>query len=296
MPDLVLVDAWLLLGAVVQLALVLRARNFYPRDWILPLLGLLGGSLGWFGFLYLCSNAFGPVGPGVGPAANGFVVGFGMALAGSAIYVSAFAPMRLNPATLLSLTISFWAVYWTGGVPSRWLWAAVPMSAAALVFIAGGGRGFLTFRAVLQIWSLAAAALVAWDAIPAGVGSVLGDYRVEELAHTLGPVEVLVTGAQTFLFAQMAVGLVLLVNSETWTGWLPEKAEHDDLSWPVIAALIVQAGAFVWLRKSGAGVQSQFMAVAIFAALAHGAMTGPDAKGARPVVDVSFEPIRGPRD
>jgi hypothetical protein len=288
MSDLVRVDLWLLLGAFVQLALVLRARNFYAKDWIAPVLGLVGGSLGWFGFIYLCSNAFGAVGQGTGPAAEVFAIGFGGGLIGAALYVSAFAPMRLNSPTLLSLTLSFWAVYASGGAERKWLWVAVPMSVAAAVFVAGGGRRAVAFRAALQVWSLAAAALVAWDAIPHSVGQVFSDWRIAELAGGLSLVEVLVAGAQGFLFAQMAVGLVMLVNADTWTAWLPENAEHDDLRWPAIAALIVQAAAFVWLRKSGGDAHGQFMAVALFAALAHGAMTGPDASE-RPVVDMTFE-------
>jgi hypothetical protein len=284
MPPLILVDVWLLLGAVIQLCLVLRARNFLPRDWLVPLLALLGGSIGWFFFIRICSQDF-------GPAADAFIIGYGMALSFGAIYVSAFAPMRLNSATLLSLTISFWAVYWSGGVEHKWLYPAIAMTAAALAFAAGRGRGSLPFRAALQIWSLTAAALVAYDGIPSRVATVLKDYRKEETAHTLGPLEVLVTGAQFFLFAQMGTALILLMYDETWTGWLPAKGFDESLGWPALAALVVQGAAFILLRKSGGDSQSQFMSLALFAALAHGAMTGPDAKSSPPVVDKSFEPF-----
>lgn len=284
MKDLVLVDAWLLLGALVQLLLILRARNFYLKDWILPLAGLVGGSLGWFFFIYVCSGN-----QGFSPAADAFIIGFGMAVGGAAIYVSAFAPLQLNSATLLSLTLSFWAVYFTGGVERKWLWAAVPMTLASIVFVAGRARGVLPFRAALQAWALGAASLVAYDAIPASVGKVIGDYRAEELARGVNPVDGLVAGAQGLLLAQMGIGLLLLMFPDTWAGWLPRKDRDESLPKPAIVALIIQAAIFIWLRKSGGQAQSQFMALSVFAALAHGAMTGDDAKAPRPVVDRSFE-------
>lgn len=286
MTPLIIVDAWLLLGALVQLALVLRARNFLARDWIVPLLALLGGTVGWFFFIALCSGN-----QGFGPAADCFVIGFSMALGFSAIYVSAFAPLRLNPATLISLTLSFWAVYWTGGVDHKWFYPGLAMTASAIAFAAGPVRGLLPFRAALQIWTLAAAALVAYDGIPSRVAEVLKDYRRAETAGTLGPIEVLVTGAQYFLFTQMGVGLILLMFPETWSGWLPKQGEDESLRWPAVAALVVQAAAFILLRKSGGQVQSDVMALAVFAALAHGAMTGPDAHSGHPRVDKSFEPF-----
>jgi hypothetical protein len=282
--DLVLVDALLLLGAFIQLVLVLRARNFLPKDWLAPVVGLLGGTVGWFLFIRLVSGS-----QGWSPAAEAFLIGYGAAVCGGGLYVSAFAPMRLNPTTLISLTISFWAVYWTGGAARLWLIPASVMTAAAVVFAAGRGEDSLIFRAALQIWSFFAAALVAWNSIPPNVGKVIGDYRAVEMAHTLGSVEVLVTGAQAFLFAQMGCGLIMLMFEETWSGWLPQRGEDDRVRWPAMAALVVQAAAFILLRKSGGESQSQVMALAVFAALAHGAMTGPDAKSPPPEVDLSFE-------
>jgi hypothetical protein len=279
-----LVDAGLLLGAVIQLLAVLRARNFYLRDWLLPLIALLGGTFGWFFFIRLVSGT-----QGFGPAADGFIIGFGGSVCLGAIYVSAFAPMRLNPTTLISLTISFWAVYWSGAVIRAWAIPAAAMTFAALVFAAGGGRRVVLLRAALQVWCLSAAALVAWNSIPSSVGKVIGDYRAEELAHTLNAVEVLVTGAQAFLFAQMGSALILLLFEETWSGWLPKSGEDDTIRWPAMAALVVQAGAFILLRRSGDAAQSHAAALAVFAALAHGAMTGPDAESSHPHVDVTYD-------
>jgi len=286
MRDLILVDAWLLLGALVQLVLVLRARNFAYRDWIVPLLGLLGLSLGWFFFIWACSGN-----QGFSPAADAFIIGYGAAVCAGALYVSAFAPMRLNATTLISLTISFWAVYWTGAVIKAWLLPAIVMTLASIAFAGGFGRRFLTFRAALQIWALSAAALVAWNSIPPGVGKVIGDWRAEELAHTLSFIEVAVTGAQAFLVAQMTTALIMLFFPETWSGWLPQRGEDESLRWQAVVALVVQAAIFILVRNGGAA-HNETMALAVFAALAHGAMTGPDAKSPRPVVDDSFEPFR----
>jgi hypothetical protein len=284
MNDLVVVDAWLLLGAVAQLILVLRARNFYLEDWLVPVGALLGVSLGWYFFIYLCSGN-----QGAGPAAETFIIGFGMGVCLCGIYVSAFAPLRLNPTTLLSLTISFWAVYAAGGSDRRWLIPALVMTAAALLYAAGAGRDSLAMRAGLQFWSLSAAALVAWNSIPASVGNVIGDYRAAELAHTLDRFEILVSGAQAFLFAQMGSALILMIFEETWSGWLPKRGEDGSLRWPAVAALVVQAAAFVLLRRSGGAAQSHAMALAVFAALAHGAMTGPDASSDHPDVDFDLD-------
>jgi hypothetical protein len=95
------VDALLLAGAALQCALILYSRRFRLQDWLLPLFILIGGSLGFYGFLRICS-------PDIAEISDIVVVGFGMALAGSGLFVADFAPPRLNPAALLSLTITFW--------------------------------------------------------------------------------------------------------------------------------------------------------------------------------------------
>lgn len=146
---LVRVDAWLLLGAVVQCALVLRARRFRAHDWIMPLLLLIGVSAGWFGFILLCSS--------VPSAAEIFPIGFFFALTACGLFVADSAPPRLSAAALLSLTVSFWAVYWTGGLSRTWLFPAIPMSAAALWFAWYPRMTPLPGRMALQAWSLSAA-------------------------------------------------------------------------------------------------------------------------------------------
>jgi hypothetical protein len=282
--NLMRVDAWLFLGAVIQLILILRARNFYLKDWLLPLGALLVGSIGWLLFIRLCSGI-----QGWGPAGEAFPIGFGMALTGAVIYLAVYAPLQLNSTTLLSLTLSFWAVYAGGGVERKWLWAAVPMTVASIAFISGRGRQNWTFRAALQVWALGAASLVAYDAIPASIGNVLGSYKGEELAAGYPPLEGLIAGAQVFLLAQMAIGLLMLLLPETWAGFLPKSGRDENIPRMGIIALIVQAGLFVWLRGANGQAQSQVMGMAVLAALAHGAMTGDDAKPARPVVDFVWD-------
>jgi hypothetical protein len=285
MTPLMMVDAWLLLGAAAQCVLVLKARRFRSIDWLLPLFLLIGGSAGYFCFIVICSGPAGPSGGfQIGPAADTFVVGYGMALAGAATFVAAYAPLRLNATALLSLTLTFWAAYHAGGLSHDWFYPGLAMSAGALLFAAGRWRTSVPARMALQAWSLAAAAVVAADGVPARVAAVLKDYKKEETAHTLSPLEVLVTGAQFFLCAQMAVGLILMVmDDETRAAWYPSSDAADDRpSWPAFAALAVQGAAFAWLRRSSGDVQGEGMALAVFAALAHGAMTGEDAKSAAP--------------
>lgn len=279
MADLLRLDALIVLGALVQMLLILRARNFYLKDWLFPVFGLVGGTLFWFLFIRLVSGT-----QGWGPAIDGFMIGFAMSLCAGAIYLSAFAPLQLNSTTLLSLTLSFWAVYASGGVERKWLWAAVPLTLASVVFISGGGRRVIPFRAVLQAWALAAATLVAYDAIPSSIGKIVWDYRAAELAPGFKPIEALVTGAQALLLTQMGVGLLLFIFPDTWGGWLPKNGRDESIPKHGIVALIVQAAIFVWLRKSGGQGESQFTVLSVFAALAHGAMTGDDAQS-RPVVD-----------
>lgn len=285
---LVRVDAWLLLGAVVQCALVLKARRFRPHDWIMPLFLLIGMSAGWFGFIILCSN--------VPSASEIFIIGFFFALTGSGLYVADCAPLRLSAATLLSLTITFWAVYLTGGLSRAWLYPALPMSAAAIWFAWYPRMTPLQGRMVLQAWSLTAAAAIAAEGVPSRVADFLKDYRMAELAHTMAPGEVLLTGAQLFLFAQLAAGVVLLSDAATWRAWSPSERDESP-RWPVLIVLLGQGAVLVWARREGGEVQSRLIAVAVLAALAHGAMTGADAGlEPRPMVDPKLELQLAPED
>lgn len=273
-------DEWMLLGAVVQCVLVLRARRFELHDWVLPLLLLIGGSLGWFGFIVICSD--------VANAAPVFFIGFLLALSASGLFLADAAPPRLSAPALLSLTITFWAVYWTGGLSRAWLVPAVPMTAASLWFAWYPQMTPAQARLVLQAWSLSAAAAIAVLGIPTHVPSVMGDYRVEELAHTLSAAETFVTGAQALLFAMLACGVLMLVDPDTWRGWVPSKDDRPP-RWSAIVVLMGQGAVLTWALRRGAEVQGQLFALSVLGALAHGAMTGEDADGLEARVDPALK-------
>jgi len=279
---LVRVDARLLLGALAQCALVLRARRFRPHDWIMPLFLLIGVSAGWFGFIRLCSN--------VPSAAEAFPLGFFFALTACGLFVADAAPPRLSAAALLSLTVTFWAVYLSGGLSRVWLYPAIPMSAAALWFAWAPQAIPLPGRMALQAWSLSAAAAIAVVGLPLRVMSVMVDYRVTELAPALSLGEILITGAQVFLFAMLAAGVVLLFDQGTWRGWYPSDKDARPSGTAVIA-LFAQGAVLAWALRRGGQVQGQFVALSVLGALAHGAMTGDDAGGElKPVVDPGLDP------
>lgn len=205
MTPLVRFDALLLTGATVQCALVLFSRRFRPQDWLLPLFLLIGGSAGFFIFLRICS-------PDISTIADSAIVGFLMALGAASIYVAEYAPPRLNPTALISLTITFWAVYRTGSLSHSWLVPALAMTLLSVLFAAGLWSSSMPARMLFQGWSLMLAAVLSADGVPARVASFLQDYRKDELAPTITTLEVLIAGAQFFLLAQMASGLVLLIG------------------------------------------------------------------------------------
>jgi hypothetical protein len=275
---LVRFDAILLAGAALQCALVLASRRFRPQDWFLPLFVLVGGSLAFFGFLRICS-------PDISEIADSFIVGFAMSIVVSSLFVAEAAPPRLSPTALLSLTITFWAAYWVGNMSHAWLVPALAMTLVTVLFAAGFWSAFTPARLLLQAWSLMLAAALSADGVPARVAAMLKDWRHEELAPTLPTVEVLMAGAQFFLLAQMACGLILLYDEKTWSAWAPSG--RDERPRPAaVVALLVQGSVFLWMRHAGEN-SGGLLALATFGALAHGAMSGDDAASAapRPVID-----------
>jgi hypothetical protein len=282
-------DALILTGAAVQCALVLASRRFRPRDWFLPLFILIGGSAGFLGFLRLIS-------PDISTIADAAIVGFGMALTASSLCVAESAPPRLSPAALLSLTITFWAAYQAGGMSSGWLIPALAMTVFTVLFAAGLWSSSMPMRMFLQSWSLLLAAGLSADGVPARVAAMLKHYNKEEIAPSLATVEVLIAGAQFFLLAQMATGLILVFDRKTWSAW--EPSGRDERPRPAaVVGLLVQAALFVWLRRAGDD-PGGLVALATFAALAHGAMSGADAAGAapRPAIDLENELELSPQE
>ncbi len=281
------VDECLLAGATVQCALVLKGRRFQLHDWIVPLFVLVAGSLGWFGFITLCSTP--------NDAAGVFVIGFALALTGASVFVSEAAPLRVNATTLLSLTLTFWAASRVDGSRPGWFFAAVVMSALAAAYALGPWKAPALVRFALYAWALVAAASLAAAAIPAQVTAVIGDYRHDELAPLLNGFEVLVAGAQLFLLCQLSVGLLLMaVPAQTETDWLSSRlitsyAAGAGPRWTAILAILAQAAALAWAGRAGGQLKGDVLALSVLAALAHGAMTGDDAAGAAPVVDPAIE-------
>jgi hypothetical protein len=275
MKGLVLLDAWLLLGAAAQCALILKARRFQYKDWFLPLFILLGMSLAWFLFIALCSDWK--------SSADAFPVGFCLGVVGAAVCVAEAAPPQLNPTALLSLTITFWAAYAGGAFSRAWLIPGAVMTVGTFLFAAGIFRRLIPARFLLQGWALAAAAALAADNIPARVASAVWDYRKEELAPGLPPAEILLTGAQFFLFALLLGGLIMIFDPETWRAWYPTGRGDDERpGWIAAIVLVAQGAVLFWARRAGGAAQSQLLALATFAAVAHGAMTGADAAGVTP--------------
>jgi hypothetical protein len=275
---LVRFDALLLTGAALQCSLVLASRRFRPRNWFLPLLILIGGSAGFLGFLRLVS-------PDISTIADAAIVGFGMALIATGLLVAESAPPRLTPAALLSLTITFWAAYKMGGMSSGWLIPALAMTAVTVLFAAGVWSRSMPMRLFLQAWSLILAAGLSADGVPARVAAMLKHYNKEEIAPSLASIEVVIAGAQFFLLAQMAMGLVLLFDNKTWIAWTPTG--RDERPRPAaVVALLLQGSVFIWMRRAGDD-PGGLIALATFAALAHGAMSGADAAGAAPRPTIS---------
>jgi hypothetical protein len=269
---LIRIDELLLAGATVQCALVLASRRFRPKDWILPLFILVGGSAGSFGFLRLAS-------PDLSAIADGAIIFYAMALMGCGLFVADYAPSSLNPTALLSLTITFWAVLLMGNLSRLWLLLLLPMTVVAVLFAVGYWSRSMGGRLLLQAWSLILAVILSADGVPARVATVLRSYRKEELAPSLTAFEIVVAGAQFFLLAQMAAGLAVLIDVDTWSAWdTPGRDERPRAA--AVVGLVLQGAVFFWLRRSAGELQGDLLALATFAALAHGGMTGGDASNA----------------
>jgi hypothetical protein len=276
--SLLAVDVWVTIGALVQCALILRARGFDYRDRVVPLAALLLIPAAWFGFITLCGST--------ADAAESYLIGLAFGLTISGACVISEAPPRLTATSLLSLTVTFWAVYRPQYRPD-WFYAAVFMSlVAALVAVAGWNPPGLV-RAAIYAWSLAAAAAIIAGGVSTKVAYALTDYH-HTVPAGLNIAETLLTGAQYFLFMQLLTGLILFLpisEKEHGLKYADRLVAGYDagarLRWTGVAVLLGQAAALYWARRAGGEIQSEFVSLATVAALAHGAMTGEDA-GAAP--------------
>lgn len=279
MTSILALDAWLTIGAFVQCALILHARGFRVRDRIVPLAGLLLVPAFWFVFITICSTT--------ADAAEAYFLGLTFGLTVSGVWVIAEAPPRLTATSLLSLTVTFWAVYRPITPRPDWFVAAVVMSALAALFAVSGWNPPSPLRAALYAWSLAAAAATVASGLSKPVAHTLLDYT-HVLPPDLSVVEALLTGAQYFLFMQLFTGLILFLPIGSGKSGLKYAdrliASYDAgarLSWKGLAVLLGQAAALYWARRAGGQVRSELVSLATIAALAHGAMTGEDAGVAR---------------
>jgi hypothetical protein len=276
-------DVWLLTGAVVQCVLILRSRRFKPHDWIVPLGILLAAPAAIFVYFTTFST--------VQDAAKAFILGLGIGLTGAAAYVMEAAPARLNTTALLSLTVTFWAACDAGRPRPDWFLAAVMMSAAVALFALAPWRPPKAVRLALYVWSFAAAAAVVANGIPARAAHAVINASTA-FPSPVTPLEAALTGAQYLLFMQLAVGMALILpvgvdkKGRSYADRLIASYDADSrLSWAGLAVILGQAAALVWARREGGEIQSRMTGLAVFTALAHGAMNGGDAAYAAPELD-----------
>ena len=276
MTSILAVDVWVTIGALVQCALILRARGFDYRDRVVPLAALLLIPAFWFGFITICSTT--------ADAAEAYLIGLIFGLTISGVWVISEAPPRLTATSLLSLTVTFWAaVHLPNGWRPDWFYPAVFMSAVGIVFAVGGWTPPVLVRAALYAWSLAAASAIIASGVSTKVAYALTDYH-HTVPAGLNVAEALLTGAQYFLFMQLLTGLILFLPISKDDSGLKYAdrlvASYDAgarLRWTGVAVLLGQAAALYWASRAGGEVQSEFVSLATVAALAHGAMTGEDA-------------------
>src|ERR1700692_3617571 len=107
--------ACLIVGALAQCTLVLRARGFPPSSWAVSLGALVLCPLAAYGFFRLMTGHE----EAAGFALMGFILG--AITAGLALMD---APPRVSSLGLLSLTVTFWAACWPGGSRPGWFFPA----------------------------------------------------------------------------------------------------------------------------------------------------------------------------
>ena len=205
MTSILALDVWLTIGALVQCALILRARGFDYRDRVVPLAALLLIPACWFGFITLCGST--------ADAAECYLIGLAFGLTISGVWVISEAPPRLTATSLLSLTVTFWAAYRPQYRPD-WFYAAAFMSFVAALVAVGGWNPPAPLRGALYAWSLAAAAAIIASGVSTKVAHALLDYQ-HAMPAGLNVAEALLTGAQYFLFMQLLTGLILFLPSAT---------------------------------------------------------------------------------
>lgn len=273
MTSVLAVDVWVLLGAVVQCALVLRSRRFPAGGWG-PALGLLVAlPLAFLAYMRLLPRADGTIGFGF--------IGLGLGVLCAGYYMMRHAPVRLTSAGLVSLTATFWIATGPRHPLAGWYLIAAVVSAVSIAYAFGPWRASNGARLLLYVWFLAAASAIAATGLTGEAVYAL-ILRAGDSVNTLSIGEAALTGAQLFLLAQFAVGLFLLLADDERaqnfsTRVLADCVSEERLGWKAAVAIAAQAAVLYCARNAGAAAADDLIGLAALGALAHGAMTGEPA-------------------
>lgn len=267
------VDLWVLLGAVVQCALVLRARRFPAAGWG-PALGLLLA----LPVAFLFSMRLMP------PGRVGFgLIGLELGVLCAGYYVMRRAPARLTSAGLVSLTVTFWIAIRPEHPLAGWWLIVAAVSAVSIAYAFGPWRASDGARLLLYVWFLAAAAAIAATGLTGEAVYAL-ILRAGDSVNAVSVGEAALTGAQAFLLVQYAIGLFLLLADDERdprrkfsARVLADFVSEERLGWKSALALLAQAAALYYARNAGAAAGNDLIGLAALGALAHGAMTGEPA-------------------
>jgi len=271
----------LIAGALVQCALILKARRFPPAGWALALALLLVPPALWFGFITICST--------MNDAADSLLIGLAGGITVASMYVMEQAPTRLTATGLVSLTVTFWAAQWPAVRHADWFFLAVLMSAAVLVLTFGPWTPPKPARLALYAWSMVAAASIAAGSL---TWKMLNDTNTlnQNPEERLAPIQAVLIGAQFFVFMELVTGLILIIPFDERRKGDPRYVDHlissyDAASRPSplgIGLILLQTAALIIARRSGATLENEAISISLLAALGHGALTGEDAGAAPP--------------
>lgn len=272
MTSVLAVDVWVLIGAFVQCALVLRARRFPADGWV-PALGLLCV----LPLMFLAFMGFAPrkeSGVGLG------FIGLGLGLLCAGFYVMIRAPARVTSAGLVSLSATFWLALQPPAFAGWWLLVPAAMSVLSVVYAFGPWRASDGARLLLYLWFLSAAAAVALSGLSGDALYAL-ILRGGDSVNAVPLGEAALTGAQAFLLVQFLMGLFLLLGDDTKdrrekfaARVLDGCVSEERLGWRAAVAILTQAAILFYARRAGATAQNDLIGLAALGALAHGAMTG----------------------
>jgi hypothetical protein len=267
-------------GALVQCMLILKARRFPPSDWAYVLLLMLVPPTGWFFFIRICSTW--------NDAFDALIVGLmiGMALAGW--FLLEQAPARMTSTAVVSLTVTFWAALWPHRFYAVWVCPALAMSAAVLALTFGPWTPPRPARLLLYAWSMFAAAAIAAESVHWSKIMIDENLLSQYSEFRLAPIEAALMGAQFFVFMELSMGLMFLLQGRRDDDYAESLvSSYDAASRPSligIALVLLQTVVLVVLRRSGASLENAGISASMLVALSHGALTGEDA-GARARAD-----------